>query len=273
MIKQGNLPPEDYEALELLRKQVYFRSGLIFLEGHVGYRPQSLHTFLGNSGAGKSTLVRTLVIDLLEASRPTDKIFVYLSEETTNEFLAQMHRSGWTGNLDRLFVLSEIDIFTEKMTKKELKKKMLDALDQCGATIMLYDNITTSQLYFDLPPEGQSRTALGLSALAKSKNIPIIIISHTDGKITENHPRIIDQNDIRGNKSIVNLSHFFYIMQRFDMGEGHYYQTIRITKHRGQDCEHKLFGMRYHKARAIYYDFKKLSFNDFKQAYKTRVTL
>jgi predicted ATP-dependent serine protease len=273
MVKQANLPKEAYAAIELLRKHVYFASGLIFISEHVGYRPGCLHTFLGNSGAGKSTLVRTLVIDLLEASKPTDKIFVYLSEETVHEFLSQLHRSGYDQNLDRLYVLSEIDFFTEKMTKKQVKEKLIEGITECGASIMIFDNITTSQLYFDLPPEGQSRTALGLSKLAKDKNIPIIIIAHTEGKITENHPRIIDQNEIRGNKTIVNLSHFFYIMQRFDLGEGHYYQTIRITKHRGQDVEHRLFGMRYHRERSIYYDFKKLKFTDFREAYKKRVTL
>lgn len=260
------------QSLDQLLETVYYQSNFQFLRSHKGWRPASIHTFLGTPGGGKSTIVRTLIIDFLCNCKKGETIVILLSEETRLEFLSQFNKSQFNENLEQLVIISEIDLMEQYRDKRKVWMHILDLLKELQASIFVFDNITTSQMYMDLKVEDQGKFALAISSLCRKLQIPIILIAHTNANVTEGINRLIDMNDIRGSKTIVNISHFFYILQRFVLATT-IYPTLRITKHRSQEVEGSIYFLQYHKKSRIYAMDKPLSFSDFKQAYKSRNTL
>jgi hypothetical protein len=263
---------EEKESLDQLLETVYYNSDFNFLRSHKGWRPASIHTFLGTPGGGKSTLVRTLIIDFLCNCKKGETIVILLSEETAIEFLSQFNKTKFNEKLDQLIIISEIELMEKLKDKRKVWMHILDILKVENASLFVFDNITTSQMYMDLKVDDQGRFALSISSLCRKLQIPIILIAHTNGAVTEGINRLIDMNDIRGSKTFVNVSHFFYILQRFQLAST-IYPTLRITKHRSQEVEGSIFFLQYHKKSRIYALDKKLSFSDFKEAYKSRNAL
>ena len=124
-------------------------------------------------------------------------------------------------------------------------------------------------MYEPLKPAEQGERAKDIKQIAEKLQIPVVLIAHTGGLVTENMTRVIDQTDIRGAKGIVNISQFYYIMQSFT-SSSFIFPTIRITKHRGQDVDHKLFAFRFNREQRCYETDFEISFNDFKERFKKR---
>jgi len=255
--------PSEADSYRQRSRTIPFPTDLLFLKGHNGFRRKKMHLLIATSGAGKSTLVRTLVIDLIK-NNPGKKILVYLSEETIEDFKFELSESSYDFSFTKnLFAISEQD-FDEK-------DKLWDVLhafvDENKIDILIFDNITTSKFYNDTTPDKQGRFSAILKHFAQVKNIPVIPIAHTAAGINNNTRCWINEDQIRGAKTIVNLSEFVYILQRFHI-EGRIIQTFRIIKHRGQAPEHKTFKLTYSEQERIYIGSQTLNYTAIAEVFK-----
>ncbi len=254
--------------------KVSWKSRFQFLQSHRGFRDGCIHLFLGTAGGGKSTLVRTLLIDILDHDKQNRNVLLQLSEETTADFNTELCFSQYeNSNLENLKLISElggklleinhVDKFLEYMefviTNQEIK-------------LWVIDNITTSKLYADKTPQDQAATAIKIKTLASKLNIPVIIFAHTGAQVSDNMGRLIEDNDIRGSKTIINLTQFLYIMQRFVLKDV-IFPTIKISKHRGQMVDNKIYRLDFNKKVRIILTDHLLPFEEFKEAFKGRNTL
>lgn len=251
-------------------EHVYFNSTFNFLNAHNGFRKGNIHTFIGTSHGGKSTLIRSIIIDILcNTSKP--KILLWLSEESRLEFLTEFTRGGFRDYEDnQLFIYSEMD--DQSSQSGRVLSSIARIIKENKIDIVLYDNITTGELYMDKQAREQSLAVKSIKRMALNLNIPMIIVAHTGSNINDNNKHLIDMNDIRGSRTLTNVSQFFYIMQAIKIGEI-ICSTIRVVKHRGQEIENSIFRLKYAGSRRIYAADVPIIFADFKELYKKRDVL
>lgn len=255
-------------------QRLYFPSEFSFLNQHMGFRPGKMHTFLATTGAGKSTLGRTLLIDVLKSGvieKEYSNVLVWLTEEKRTEFLTEFHRTDFFKNRQdikkRIFIDSEFD--QKNLGVLELLKRLERLIRTQDIKFVLFDNITTSRLYEGKRPDEQSNIAWELKSLASQHNFPLVIFAHTNAEINNNIRRLINPNDIRGSKGIVNISEFFYIMQAFFAGKERF-TTMYIEKHRGHLIHDRFFSLEYDPHRRIFGRDIPLDFERFKDIYKRK---
>lgn len=255
-------------------QNLYYPTEFSFLAQHNGFRPGKMHLFLATAGAGKSTLGRTLLIDVLNSGtieRDHTNVLIWLTEEKRTEFLAEFHRTKFFKNRKdlkkRIFIDSE---FEQKQTDTfYLLKRMEQLITKNDIKFIFMDNITTSRLYMGKRPDEQETIALELKRMASARGCPIVIFAHTNAEINNNIRRMINPNDIRGSKGIVNFSEFLYIMQTFHAGERRY-TTIYLEKHRGHVINNRFFKMIYNPDRRAFDRDQPLDFESFKQIFKSK---
>lgn len=248
---------------------VWFNSMFFFLKAHKGYRKGNIHLLLGSSGGGKSTLVRSMLIDALP--RVSKKILVWLSEETADDFKMEISKTGLIDHGRSL--LDKMDIFSEQDSDikncDEMFFYLSELLSQNKYDMVFLDNITTSLIYMDRRPNEQASVSKELKKLCQKIDIPMILIAHTGAEISDTTPRTINPNDIRGSKTIINLSQFIYILQRF-MNNEKIFQTLRIAKHRGQDVKNKIFKLKFESRNFLFTEDRIINFDAFSDAFKER---
>jgi len=264
-IDSGVLTKEEVAIWKKQSETRQFASNFQFLLSHNGWRRGKLHALLGASHGGKSTLVRTLVIDALCANK---RVGLILSEETKVEFLTELSHSKFDDKLlENLFIMSELDNDIEG--PRDFFEKLDEFHGADKLDIIFYDNITTSAAYMDKGFELQAKVARKLKKFTSLNEIAMVIICHTGAGVTTNYNNLIEMNDIRGSKSIVNLIEFFYIMQTFHIGEQRN-NTLRITKHRGQEVKNTMYMLYYFQSRRIFGKDEIVNFNKFKEIFKQR---
>lgn len=74
-------------------------------------------------------------------------------------------------------------------------------------------------------------------------------------------------NDVRGSKSITNLSEFFYIIQSIFLNNTKF-NFITIKKHRGQNLEGAFYGLPYLKDTSTYGRDFLMNFNEINDLFK-----
>ena len=252
--------------------QIQISSKLGFLNAHNGLRRGSVHTVLGTAGGGKSTLVRTILRDFLfNKENQKFSISVWLSEETCKEYKIQlMHGMPPSDELKRGALISEEENLDEEFDY------FLNQQDIIKPDVLIYDNLTTSRFYTSEDTKGQDKIFRKIKTLTKKINCATIVICHTGAEVSDSMDRLINMNDIRGSKSIINGSEFVYILQRFeigDHGESKFFPTVRITKHRGQDLVHGMYYLQYMKDLRAFVSDKAIEFDKFKEAYALRKKL
>jgi len=264
----GYLNKFEIELLHEESEKQHYRSVYNFLNSHNGWRKGCVHTILGISHGGKSTLIRSLIFDAIYSCVGKGSVGLWLSEESRKEFLGQLYLTGISPDMLReFFVLSELDINVNLAS--EMFSKLENFIKMYNIKILFFDNITTSFCYDNRSIKEQTLTTKFLKMLAERLNIPVVIIAHTGANVTENHQTLINMNDIRGCKTIVNISQFFYIMQTIYTGKSQF-TTFKITKHRGQECENKLYNLIYDPVTRIYREDVFLQFSKFKEIWKDR---
>ena len=266
------------EYLDILKGQMDTRhvsSKFGFLSAHNGLRNGKLHVMMGSSHSGKSTLLRSLVFDALD-NNPDKKLMVFLSEETTDDFIREIAVSKYRSKkgLDRLIVYSSFD-----SKKPTTLRELVLLVRETSPDIFFFDNITTAAFYEEASVKNQGQMVYVLKDLAKEMNIPFYIVVHTGADVVDNMKRMVEMNDIRGSKQIVNMAEFFYIAQTFHTQS--YDGLLRkkipvirpmifIKKHRGQDCESRIFYLNYDKQKRIYESDREMEFSEVKIYFKER---
>lgn len=245
-------------------KKIHFRTAFDFLNCHNSWRPGKLHVFLGVSHGGKSTLVRTLVADALHGNK--NKVGIVLSEESEIDFLVEMSESKFK-QTKRLIIFEEMGRKFKSVDDYFNQLRLFIIENEID--ILFIDNITTSYFYMDRSVSEQSYGSLKLKLIASELSIPFIPIAHTGANITENYSGLIEMNDIRGSKTIVNLAEFFYVLQSFFVGTKRY-NLIKISKHRGQEVKSRDFQLFYFSSARMFGGDEKISFEKIKDIFKSR---
>lgn len=273
-------PRTDYERKVLIEMSNVSQidTDLAFFGSHNGLRKGKIHTFLGNAGAGKSTISRTIVFDYLSNNYRQKPIYIWMSEETTADFETEFFRA-----IPAIPKITEfINMFSEIENDCTVKyhgsgKSWLQIFENeiidIRPEVVILDNITTSALYAGSFAQ-QEKNIIKLKEITAKYNFALVIFAHTGGKVTEGIDRLIDMDDVRGGKTLVNLSNFFYIMQRFKLGPSEFFPTLRIVKHRGQELKQgDIFYLDYIPNRRNYKSRKSLPFADFNEAFNSRQRL
>ena len=263
------------------REKIHFYSDFKFLNAHRGHRPGNLHLYLGVAHGGKSTLIRSLILDALKRVGKDKKVLVWLSEETENDFLIEfsMALKGFDQK-DAEIIFKKLLIHSELSFSKHFKNETMgtkfnyfkDAINKPEVDIIFFDNITTSCFYMDQQIETQSFFIKEIKEVIGESRKPLIFVAHTGADVTENSHRLINMNDIRGCKSIINVVQYCYILQRFHINE-FYFPTLRITKHRGQTVDEKMYYITFDKEKNLYIEDRHLDFEEMKDNFKRRNVL
>lgn len=234
----------DLNDVVVQEKNIQFKTRFKFLLSHNGIRENKLHTLLAPTHAGKSTIVRSMITDVMTMN-PDKRILIWLSEESADDFKQELKKCLPSSmNTKNIFVFSDID-YNEQMSEMDNKKIMCSIennLFHYDIDLMFIDNITTSKIYNDCTIKEQSKYSTWLKNL--TKECTVFCIAHTNTNDFNN--RLISENDIRGSKTIVNLSEFLYIMQPININDT-LVQYIFIKKHRGQDVGGKFYRLIYDK--------------------------
>lgn len=248
------------------KNTTHFNSNFRFLKAHNGFRPGNTHVLLGTSGGGKSTLVRSIIVDLL-CNIPKRKVLLWLSEETRLQFLTEFNYSQFDEyeNND-FYIISEMD---NELSDEGLIRKIEDIVFSKKIDIVVYDNLTTSQMYMGKSVSDQSKASKLLKKMATAWNVPMFVVAHARADITENYNNIINMNDIRGGKDIVNQAEFFYIMQTFFSGNSRM-TTLRMVKHRGYLPSDFIYQLNFSAKNRLFFSSDGIPFKKFKEAYKSR---
>ena len=269
---EARLTKEEVEVLHEQADRTFFRTHFKFLKSHKGFRPKNIHMVLGTSHGGKSTLIRSLLTDICTGA-VKQNVLLWLSEETELEFLSEFYRSGINpDNVKNLHVLSELDLMERYNTPKNLLRYIEMYCGENDIGLLFFDNITTSMIYMGRSPSDQAKISIDLKKMCQLLALPFIIIAHTGAAVTDSSNRLIEMNDIRGGKSIVNLAQFFYVLQTFHC-DSEIYTTIRITKHRGQEVDHRFYKLIYSRKERLYARDELVQFKEFKEIYKKRNVL
>lgn len=255
------------------RGKMKFLSHFNFLRSHRGWRDGCIHTLMGAASGGKTTMVKSIMVDLLENARDKGNIGVFLSEQDLGSFLLDMNTTGYRNQdqLDRMHVRSQQDdyVYDATDTPEKLLKYLEVFIKENDLKFLVMDNLTTIAAYEGANVQKQSWIAFQVKKLAKKFNIPFLVVAHVGSGITEGANHLIDQNHIRGSRVWTNISEYFYIMQRFDIGET-IFQTLRICKHRNHEVATKMYQFKYHSLTRMYVQDIALSFVKFKEIYKQR---
>jgi ABC-type iron transport system FetAB ATPase subunit len=256
---------EESKRLQQQNKTVYVHSGLRFLKAHNGLRPGCVHTAMAEAGSGKSTLVRTIVRDFaFHPQNAGKKMVVWLSEESLEEFRTEL--SFTVPDHERLL---DIKVYSETDCGNNLKGFMTEVIHGHAPDVFLFDNITTSALYDGKRVNEQNDFCRWIKNLTKQVGMATVLIAHTGAEVGSHLNRMITMNDIRGSKALVNLSEFFYIMQRFQT-EHAIFTCLMVTKHRGQDIDNRMYKLNYEKILRAFKDDNPIDFKTFKEWYAKR---
>jgi KaiC/GvpD/RAD55 family RecA-like ATPase len=241
---------------------VHYVSNFNFLKSHKGIRRNKLHLLIAPTHAGKSTLVRSLLCDFIFRNKGK-KILLWLTEESKEEF-----RQEFSSTVPAHDILANISIVSEMDTDSDaetIQKNISEFVDYYKYDAVFVDNITTSRVYMDKSTAVQSDAALWFKTLKKSTSL--FLIAHANTSDFNN--RFLDENDIRGSKTITNLAEFLYILQPIAVGD-RLFQFINIKKHRGQNISGKFFRLFYSKELKSFDRDMQTDFDGIKEVFKQR---
>jgi len=243
-----------------------FKSRFEFLNCTYGIRPKMLTGIMGTTGSGKSTLTKTIIVDAAKSER----VLVWLSEETVTEYQIGMHKLSDARESMKNICFVEEKNLDEYFTKTQdaFLEYFRDLVVESRASIVFIDNLTSSFFYSDdIGPSGQSKSALFLSKLTKDLNVSVFFVAHTSKKIVDNQATLITKEDIRGSQKITILSEYFYILQKFTTNES-VYPLIHIVKHRHHAVDSKFYLLGFEKG-AYQFD-RKVAFEIVNKIFKKR---
>jgi len=222
---------------EQLSAVTFWGSRFNFLMAHNGLRPARVHWLLGTTGSGKTSLMSSIIAD----SAAEYPVLVILTEETVNRYAPNILKASPKLNQENLKFISEREIpASARGDQKKLITWLETRIVEAGVRLVFWDNITTSSLFSQrFGNAGQEETVLRIRDLAESLEVAFFIAIHTEKKVTDNMGRLIMGEDVRGTQQSFIGADFFYILQRFEVGNV-FYPFIRTVKHRGYEPKDKI---------------------------------
>lgn len=258
---------DEHKKYKSKNQSVEIKTTLNFLKQHNGLRKNKMGLFLAPTGVGKSTMVRTMARDFI-VSNPDKKLFLWLTEETSEEF-----RSEFSFCIPEIEQAKNITIFSEadnyKLEESVIFEMLELMLNEEPHDLILIDNLTTSKIYQSKKPADQSDIAIKLKGYLAQYSVSLFIIAHTGADVRSNQTRLIDENDVKGSKYITTITEFLYILQPVYVNN-EIFQFVSIKKHRGQQCDQKLFFLKYDKILKSFSSDQPRNFEDFKELFKDR---
>ena len=251
------------------RKTRQFPTNIKLFSNHNGLRRNKMHLLIAPTGVGKSTFVRTMIIDFIEHN-PEMKVLLWLTEETKEDFedeFAFGMSDKVAENSENLHVISEQSM-GENETASDVYRSLNDVIEHFNYDLIIIDNLTTSKLYLGSSPKEQEHAAGWLKGLCKN-DLALFVIAHSGGSVQENSSKLLDENDIRGNKTLPNLAEFLYILQPFYVGN-RLFQFLITKKHRGQPIHSKYIGVKYDKETNTFKESAFVAFEELKKVFKLR---
>jgi len=265
--ENANLSDENAERLRTKNTNRDFLTRLNIFKNHNGLRRGNMHLFTAPTGVGKSTFVRTAIIDFI-TNNPKKKILLWLTEETREDF-EQAMAHGLPHNFkyeDVLHVMSEQSLSVND-TYDDVKKYVEEAVEYYNYDLVILDNITTSKLYLSNGGKNQEHAAAWLKTFCK-RNLALLVIAHTGSNVTNSSHKLIDENDVRGNKTLPNLVEFLYVLQPFYVGD-RLLQVVTLFKSRNQEKHARYVGLTYMKETKTFSD-QFIPFEEMKKIYQKR---
>lgn len=257
------LNKDDMLKYKVDNNKTYFETGLGFLKCHKGIRPNKMHLLLAPTHAGKSTLARTIITDFIYKNKGK-KVLLILSEETKEDFESELSNA-----VDADEIISNIHVYSELTwldeSPEEMMKFISEFVDLKGISLLFFDNLTTSRMYNDRSVKEQSQVSSWLKQI--TKQVAVFAIAHTLGSDFNN--RLLDENDIRGSKTITNLTEFLYILQPIYVGD-RTFQFINIKKHRSQEVKNKFYMLIYSHDLKVFSQAQAVSFDDMANIFRQR---
>lgn len=257
------LNKEKINQLVSLQHKSFFRSEFNFFKSHNGLRENKMHLVIAPTSAGKSTFVRSVLTDLLFRNKDK-KILLWLTEETRDEFITE-----FASTVPEHEVLSNLRIVSEMNTSydlEEIKNTIEQSIDLHEIDLLIIDNITTSKFYLDKTTREQSEVASWYKWL--STKTATLLIAHSNGNEFNN--RLLDENDIRGSKTITNIAQFLYVIQPIRIGSK-LVQYVNIIKHRGINLRKGRFFKLHYEPELKAFDYDEVvNFEDVKEMFQLR---
>lgn len=255
---------QEQDEFEASLKKIHFSSKLGFVNSTNGWRRGSMHLFIAGTGGGKSTLVRSIIRDLIFNPENNPTVSVWLSEETIAEYKTLF--SAGVPSHDRLL---NTNAYSEQDNQSVNEMLLFEWIEMHESDVLIFDNITTSKFYEGKRPDDQARFSAKLKNAIKKTNCAGIIIAHADSQQTMQKGGMLDLNNIRGAKTIVNLTEFAYLVQTFKT-ENALYSTLRIAKSRSQEVIHDCYLLNYDPRTKSYTSDTAIPFKKFKEVYEMR---
>lgn len=232
LAEQGGISKEELSMMARENARIYFRTRFDFLHEHYGPRPGAWHTILGTPGSGKSSIVQAIAADL----SVTSPILIILSEESRAQYeygISLASHDEVPYKPENLYFLEIATIPEEsKASTKKLSDYIEDAITECGARAVIFDNATTSPFYTSGSGLKVQEWFINrfIEMFAKLQ-IAGFMVYHTSKNIDDNMGRLLTIDDIRGSNMGSMMPHYFYIFQNFTADEKKY-PFIFIRKHR-----------------------------------------
>lgn len=240
------------------------KSRFAFLTAHDGLKPRKMHLLIAPTHSGKSTMTRSLLVDAM-IMNPNKKFLIWLTEETKEEFLVELKKCYPHEKLSG----ENLRIFSQQNYQEQDPQKIKGFIEQCitqgYCDFLFVDNITTSPIYMDKATKEQADIAMWFKGL--SKKVGLFLIAHTNNNDFNN--RLLDETDIRGSKTITNLTEFMYILQPIRVGDT-LYQFLMIKKHRGEDVNGTFYRLNYDKKLYSFRDDLLVKFDDIAWLFQQR---
>lgn len=224
-----------------------------------------MHVLLGTAGSGKSTLVRSIILDTAK----NHKVFLWLSEESSEDFYLYMNNYDIPdGTLENIRIFSEIDSNIDckngyEFILSEIKKEIYA---EPGSVVFL-DNLTTSRLFLDMKPGMQSMLVSKIKEIAIERSVPVFVVAHTRADFYDNTYRFMNEADVRGTKTTTNLCEYLYLYQRFHVANT-FFPLLRVAKSRKHQITKTAYYLGYDFEKKIYSWDSPKDFEEIKQALK-----
>lgn len=266
MIRQAPTNSEIKDAV-IKASKIQVKTRFNFLQEINGLRTGGITGVLGTTGSGKSTLVKTMIIDTLKDERA----LVWLSEETSVDYMMSMIMLGEEIKRDNLAFFVEQDIDQDERqrlkTPQAVLKFIQDRIIESESRFVFFDNLTTSGLYSDFTPSQQSEIVTGLNNFCKEFDICFVAVLHTRKEVNASWPKLIEGEDVRGSAQSFQQAIYFFVLQGFRVGSS-FHTFVTIKKARINSAE-KLFFKLVYKNKSYVSDCS-CSFEDMNSIFKMR---